>query len=257
MRDSSRAVFVVASILLVTTVRAVEEPGARSFALPSHGAITLTVPGSWQDPATGPHSLEQVRRFVEEIGRGVLKGAVEKDLPIEPIEGPELSGFLFSLTDRTIKEGKPKAGEYRYMTQGAGRLGDLLVTFTILTHRSDEPGRDQALEMLKGTRRVAATEIVPPPAVSSLRKLTYPGKSWSLVLDLPGFEFDRRETRPDGTGLMVMGSNKETGLIISVFLEKAAKAGDAVACRERYWKKGKRSPLPITMASGSTFISRK
>jgi hypothetical protein len=115
------------------------------------------------------------------------------------------------------------------MAQGSGSLGDLALTFTILTHSADAPERSLALAMLKGARRGEATEPAPPAAGSSLRKLTYPGKPWSLVMDLPGFQFDQRESSRDGTGLMVMGSNRETGLIISVYMEKAAKEGDAVS----------------------------
>ena len=56
----------------------------------------------------------------------------------------------------------------------------------------------------------------------ALRKLNYPGKPRSLMLELPGFQFDRRESRPDGTGVMVMGLNKERGLSLSSRLGRAS-----------------------------------
>jgi hypothetical protein len=47
-------------------------------------------------------------------------------------------------------------------------------------------------------------------------------------------------------GVMIEGTNEKSGLAVSIFLEKAARAGDAVACRKHYWKKTRKSPMPKT-----------
>jgi hypothetical protein len=234
---------------------------SRTYRVPGRGTVVLDLPSGWRDsvrqppqglpptiefaPASGSDfsvlitilwkqsggatTPEEIRKVVEASGTEALSGSVEKELKLQPLDGAEFAGLYYSLTDRTIKEGKRKEGEWRCMAQGSGSLGDLALTFTILTHSADAPERSLALAMLKGARRGEATEPAPPAAGSSLRKLTYPGKPWSLVMDLPGFQFDQRESSRDGTGLMVMGSNRETGLIISVYMEKAAKEGDAVS----------------------------
>jgi hypothetical protein len=76
-------------------------------------------------------------------------------------------------------------------------------------------------------------------AGSSLRKVTFPGKPWALVLDLPGFEFSDRSARPDGKGISVFGANESTGVIVSIYLEHAAGPGGASACRDYYMSKPK------------------
>ena len=65
------------------------------------------------------------------------------------------------------------------------------------------------------------------PSVTALRKLTFPGRTWSLIVDLPGFEFTRRETRDDGKGVMVVGENPQTHILISIFIEEAVR-GSAI-----------------------------
>ena len=72
----------------------------------------------------------------------------------------------------------------------------------------------------------------------SLRKITFPGKSWALALDLPGFEFSRRDSRSDGKGISVFGSDDARGMVVTVFIEHAAGPGDARACRDYYLSKG-------------------
>ena len=57
-------------------------------------------------------------------------------------------GYCFSATDRA-----PQPGEYKYLTQGIVRVGELSVTFTILTNDGQEAVVKQALEALKGARQ--------------------------------------------------------------------------------------------------------
>jgi hypothetical protein len=89
------------------------------------------------------------------------------------------------------------------------------------------------------------SDVPPGRAQPTLRKLTYPGRSWSLVVDLPGFEFEERATRKDLTGIRVFGENKRTGVVLSIFLEKAEGKGGAETCRAFYWSRAKRAtPRP-------------
>jgi hypothetical protein len=60
-------------------------------------------------------------------------------------QGRSGPGFYFSATDRA-----PKPGEYKFLTQGIVRVGELSVTFTILTNDGQEAVVKQALEALKG-----------------------------------------------------------------------------------------------------------
>ena len=49
--------------------------------------------------------------------------------------------------------------------------------------------------------------------------LTLPGKEWSLILDLPGFEREEKETRPDDLGVVKQMVNDKTGLVVTAFIE--------------------------------------
>ena len=150
----------------------------RRFTLPDHGYLVIQVPRDWKDqngqppnrlpptiafgpgsgkpfrvlmtaiwPATKdrpPQSPDQVRATVERSAQGAKPQAVERDLHILEFQGRSGPGFYFSATDRA-----PKPGEYKFLTQGIVRVGELSVTFTILTNEGQELVVKQALDALK------------------------------------------------------------------------------------------------------------
>src|SRR5262249_47507 len=100
-----------------------------------------------------PQSAERspdVRAIVERSGRALLASAVEDRLVVEELGGAQVSGFFFRLTDRA-----PKPDEYTYLIQGALRLADLLLTFTVLTNQPDAAEASAALEMLRSAEASA------------------------------------------------------------------------------------------------------
>jgi len=151
----------------------------RTYPLPGHGTLELEVARDWRDdverpvdlpptitfsPATGPgfqflvtplwgdasdsgfNDPARVRSFVEQQGRGLLSNAVEKQLVVNPLAGPN-PGYFFTLTDRS-----PGPGEYRYLTQGAVAVDDLVVTFTFLSNVRDDDERRAVLGALAHAR---------------------------------------------------------------------------------------------------------
>jgi hypothetical protein len=80
-----------------------------------------------------------------------------------------------------------------------------------------------------------------PMAKPKLYRLDLPGKSFALEIDLSGFAV--RKMPGDSDQASLEGSNKATGLNVSVFIEKAAKDGDAKVAREFYWNRLQSSPL--------------
>lgn len=151
----------------------------RRFTLPDHGVFVIQVPGDWNSqlrqppgrlpptiafgprsgipfrvlvttiwPATKdrpPQSRDQLHALVERGAQGVRSQVVESELRIVEFQGHSGPGFYFSATDRA-----PKPGEFKFMTQGILRVGELSVTFTILTNEGQEAIVKQALEALKG-----------------------------------------------------------------------------------------------------------
>ena len=68
----------------------------------------------------------------------------ESFLPLEELSGAKGPGYYFSATDKA-----PKPEEFAYLTQGMLLVGELAVTFSVLTNDGQEKVRDAALDMLK------------------------------------------------------------------------------------------------------------
>ncbi len=89
-------------------------------------------------------SANDIRRRVQ-AGIDVIRNrAVEKEVEVKELNGSTGPGYYYTVTDR-----KPKSGEYKYMTSGIVRIGDLAVSFTVLTNDGQTKIIDQALAMLR------------------------------------------------------------------------------------------------------------
>ncbi|MDR2881936.1 MAG: hypothetical protein LBV29_08590 [Azoarcus sp.] len=171
--------------LLLATASALAQTASaaeRKFSLPDHGYFVIRVPSDWKDqvrqspnrlpptitfgpgsgkpfqvllttlwPATKdrpPLSRDQLRAGVERDARRVKAQAVESELPLVGFQGQSGPGFYFAATDRA-----PKPGEFKFLTQGVILVGELTVTFTILTNDGQELIIKQALDALKGAKQ--------------------------------------------------------------------------------------------------------
>ncbi len=170
-------------LLLAASFVAAEETTTRNYLLPGHGSIQLQVPKSWreelrQPPGNLPPTIvfspisgatfkvlltplfsiregivmpeaPELKANVNRAAADVKSQAVEKTIPVKELTGPSAIGYYFSATDRA-----PKPGEYKYMTQGMLRVGELAPTFTILTNDGAENVVAESLSMLKGAVHV-------------------------------------------------------------------------------------------------------
>jgi len=111
-------------------------------------------------PAGDPdyNHREKIRPRLEEIGRKQLEASVEKVITLKAIKGAEAAGYYFTVTDRA-----PKKDRWTYLTEGAAGVGDLLVSFTILTNSLDSGELRQALRMIESCRQIKSTEKPPVP----------------------------------------------------------------------------------------------
>jgi hypothetical protein len=62
--------------------------------------------------------------------------------------------------------------------------------------------------------------------------LTLPGLEWALEINAPGFLVGKRTLGPRGDSVYFFTSNKESNVILSAFLEKAARRGTSKECRD-------------------------
>lgn len=185
MKKRGRIRCLVAAFLLclVAGAAAAEETKSRTFAISGQGELQLRIPVSWTSetmPATaetpagiqfGPRSGAPFEMLLTPVGYAtkdapapgpaVLKKlaqdaaallkdrAVERTIDVREIRGASAAGYYFSATDRD-----PKPGEFKIATQGFLMVGDLLVSFTILTNDGQRHVVDGALEMVRSARYV-------------------------------------------------------------------------------------------------------
>ncbi len=158
-----------------------EETTRRYYPVPEHGELVLNVPSDWEVTyvETGKVSPpvitffrkdvnkqelfqlnlsilwddgfernildpEHIRQLVEDTGKNALAGAEQSELSLLPLAGEMGSGYFFNLADA-----EAKAGEYRYLTQGALSVGELLVVFSLFTHQPDDHFLHKSLQMIQ------------------------------------------------------------------------------------------------------------
>jgi hypothetical protein len=149
----------------------------RTYAVPGHGKMSVLVPAQWKAsskllqeppsvllrfrPPTGDTFYVQVtavwldaekvakatpdslKATVQKSSADSLKRSVEKEAKLQELRGEQTIGYYYSLTDRN-----PPPEEYKYMTQGVSRTGEMMVVFTILQREDSVPERTSALQML-------------------------------------------------------------------------------------------------------------
>jgi hypothetical protein len=166
--------------LWLAAVNACAEPATiRTFAVPEHGSLQLSAPQSWpvevrrsapnhplptiafgpDEGATyqvlitplppahkgqSPLSAGALKKMVERAADDARSQALEKSLAVKELKSGAHVGYYFSATDRA-----PRHDEYKYMTQGMFGLGDMLITFTILTNDGYESVVPAALTMIR------------------------------------------------------------------------------------------------------------
>jgi hypothetical protein len=151
---------------------------SRVFELPDHGALTLAVPDGWMDkvnhpanrlpptillrpgaagsgevlitavwpipPVTRISDDATIRSEVAAAAKTAASQSVEATLPLQELKGIEGRGFYFSATDRA-----PGPGEYKHLTQGIVRVGEIALAFTVLSNDGQEAVVKAALDMLQ------------------------------------------------------------------------------------------------------------
>jgi hypothetical protein len=247
---------------------------SRALEVPGHGRLLLSLPPGWavSEPQEGeagvpavkitkagvrflvlltplwnpgePESPEaradSAQLFAELARREALAGSVERDIPLEPLAGPGVRGSYFSATDRSLVGRDGREDEYRHVLQGAAAVGPVILAFTLL---DDGPGpwRGELLEVVRTARHVPdgdaeegdALEPLPGVETEPLR-VGLPGRSWAVLVDLPGFEVARVAPGRAGAGAAhVLARSAETEVVASVMLSPSGAASDAASCRER------------------------
>jgi hypothetical protein len=85
-----------------------------------------------------------------------------------------------------------------------------------------------------------------PASPGGTWRLRLPDKSWTLLIDLPGFVLDEQWPGRTGTRRMIRAHDPDTGVIVSAFLERNPELASKEQCRDLYWAKLQKSPFTHT-----------
>ncbi len=196
IRNVIRFVMVLGVVLTAATVFA-EATAPREYALGQHGSLQLNVPASWKDNVTQPPNglpptiafvpangaafrvlltpiwsdrsgavlpvAAEIRKKVEQAAAQARAQVLDPEVTVQEMTGSTGIGFHYSATDRT-----PNPGEFKRMNQGMLRVGDLLISFTILSQDASDPVNRAAMAMLE-------------KAAHSIRQTAAPGTKESPV----------------------------------------------------------------------------
>ncbi len=258
LRELPRLIVVVMLGILARPLFA-QEPVARQYPVPGHGALALPVPEDWRvsvkpldkpaalvlrfDPASGsdfivqatavPLSLEQsagmtpeqIRQSVRDGATKPLGEAVERDVVVEELRGPQAAGYYYSLTART-----PAPDGYRHLTQGTLVAGGLMMIFTILHRNADAPEKAAAIRMLAGATHSKADGA--PPGATMPRHFQFDMIEPRVRIVLPDLPPMRMDVHPDAASLphaRYLGTSPD-GYTVSVLTPASAPGMSARDC---------------------------
>jgi hypothetical protein len=175
-----RSLMAVAAVLcaLSRSLGAQEPAQIQQFSIPGHGSLMLRVPAGWKvlskslekppsvvlrfAPASGDgfnlqvtsvwldaekiatFTPDKIKSAVQGAAARLLADAAEKDAALVELRGAQSIGYHASLT----QGGTPSdANDYKYVTQGTLRTGEVMTLFTFLYRDPVLPEREQALRM--------------------------------------------------------------------------------------------------------------
>ena len=80
--------------------------------------------------------------------------ALEKTVFVQDMSGPQFLGHYFSITDKTLVDRMPPPGEFKYLTQGTGKMAQVVMSFRIFSNNPAGDDRKTALEMLRNMQLI-------------------------------------------------------------------------------------------------------
>jgi hypothetical protein len=206
---------------------------------PGDGAFVLLLTPLWDpDDPQAPARPEQARVLAEFARREMAASALEAEIPLEDLVGEGVRGYWFQATDRSLAGQPSPPGEWRHVVQGAIAVGRLVVAFTLLDD-ADGPHRRLVLDALRAARHAPPPDEEADEGDEGARVLadeplsvSLPGRSWSVLLDLPGFAAQPPRPGEDGRGVLALAADTQTNAVVSVLIVETPGVREARACRE-------------------------
>ena len=112
----------------------------------------------WLSPANQSTATpEAIRANTERTGSSLMFQSVEKTLALQELRGAESVGTYYALTDRM-----PGPGEFKIITQGSFRTGEVLCAFTILSNNPNSADVKQLLKSFTDATYLKASGAATP-----------------------------------------------------------------------------------------------
>ncbi len=99
-------------------------------------------------------SEEYIRSLVSEAGNNTLRYSDEDELQLKPIKGRAGEGYFFDLSDSSAGE-----DEYRFLTQGAISVGDVLLVFSLFSNDAEGILREAMFRSLKSAKHSLRKDV--------------------------------------------------------------------------------------------------
>lgn len=183
---------------------------SRSFALPQHGELLLNVPSLWKQTVRRPpnnlpptitfapdqgdefevlitpiwspqkdpsfNKPDKIKSLIDNDLRGMLPGAVEKEVSMQEFKSIDGTGYYFLVTDKA-----PKPGEYPYAVRAGVGVGDLLLSVTVLSKSKSTEGISSTIKALQEAMQIygdGARQSVAGHPPENARSIHYRGKDF-------------------------------------------------------------------------------
>jgi hypothetical protein len=266
MAGSFRSIYMLSVLMVLFTVsnvaRAADEYVERIYPVPEHGILVMRVPAAWQELVAQPRAVvpptirftpadgkgfnylmtplwpvpgvardfgtrDHVKSLVESMIDKIADTAIEKKITLQELSGPNM-GFYFTATDKT-----PDTGEYKYLTQGAVRVGTFVINFTLLSNDKDPAFMQQALTLLRKASQETAPVIDRGLVLTKDNKYQVQATAapWLVRFDNMGLLVTQERVMDDGKTRFYHFEAADTPLRVSIFIETAKVCKTSNACR--------------------------
>jgi hypothetical protein len=212
-----------------------DQPGGFAFRVEPPPGTPLVLFITPLPVSEGRDPVSTARSFVaKEVIERLRPSAAETTLTVSTLTGRATQVFYVSATDKTVTQ--PTARDFKYVDQGAAALGQMMLTFTVLTNDRDGAARTAALDVV----RTAMLAPARPPKQSASGTVQLPAPTspvWALAIDLPGFRLEPIQIRETPRGTKLSGTNPATGVNVTAFIEESQPGQTAADHREDAWRK--------------------
>jgi hypothetical protein len=116
----------------------------RTYTIRPRGSKKFTLLVSLIKTPGGPGDGAFIRGQVEEQGKKIMEGAVEKSLEIRELKADGAEGYYYRFTDRN-----PRPDEYLYLMQGQVGRANSLVAFTYLFNHDNDAEFERVMSTVK------------------------------------------------------------------------------------------------------------